>query len=82
MSESLVLTSIAGSCGLVLGVGFLGLLGMLLSSASGSSLLDPQIHFSIAIIALTVLVLFGLIAGLIPAGRAINIKAIDAIRDE
>ena len=80
MSESLVLTLIAGIVGLVLGVGFLGLIGMALKSSG--AFMDPQIHFSIAITALMVLIVFGLLAGLIPAGRAINIKAIDAIRDE
>jgi putative ABC transport system permease protein len=80
LSESLVLTLLAGIFGLVLGVGLLGLIGMLLKG--GGAFIDPQIHFSIAITALVVLVVFGLLAGLIPAGRAINIKAIDAIRDE
>ena len=80
MCESLVLTLLAGICGLVSGVGLLGLLGMLLRSGGG--FLDPQIHFSIAITSLLILVLFGLLAGLIPAARAINIKAIDAIREE
>jgi putative ABC transport system permease protein len=81
LSESLVLTLLAGMVGLVLGVGLLGLIGMAASSG-GAFFFDPQIPFSIAVTALMVLVVFGLIAGLIPAGRAINIKAIDAIRDE
>ena len=81
LSESLILTLIAGIFGLVAGVGLLGLIGMALRGGSGS-FLDPQIQFSIAITALAVLVVFGLLAGLIPASRAIKIKAIDAIRDE
>jgi len=84
LSESLILTLLAGVFGLVAGVGLLGLIGMLSRSGSsgGGFFFDPQISFFIAITALLVLVVFGLLAGLIPAGRAINIKAIDAIRDE
>ena len=81
MSESLVLTLIAGVFGLVAGVGLLGLIGMA-AQGGGGMFFDPQISFSIAITSLVVLIIFGLLAGLIPAGRAINIKAIDAIRDE
>jgi putative ABC transport system permease protein len=81
MSESLVLTLIAGISGLVCGVGLLGLMGIASQGSDGIPF-DPQIPFMIAITALAVLVVFGLAAGLIPAGRAIKIKAIDAIRDE
>jgi putative ABC transport system permease protein len=35
-----------------------------------------------AVSALTVLIFSGIIAGLIPAKRAVSIKPIDAIRDE
>ena len=82
LSESLVLTLIAGIFGLVAGVGLLGLIGMASGGADDGAFFDPQIHFSIAMAALVILIIFGLLAGLIPAGRAIKIKAIDAIREE
>ncbi|MCL2042159.1 MAG: ABC transporter permease [Bacteroidales bacterium] len=82
LSESLVLTLIAGVFGLMSGVGLLGLIGMLSRAGNDSAFFEPQIQFSIAITALAVLAVFGLLAGLIPAGRAIKIKAIDAIREE
>ena len=44
--------------------------------------LDPQIGFSAAIAATIIVILSGLLAGVLPAIRAIQIKAIDAIREE
>jgi putative ABC transport system permease protein len=40
------------------------------------------VSFNLAIAAMVVLVLSGMVAGLLPAWRALKIKAIDAIRDE
>ena len=42
----------------------------------------PQVTFGIAVAALIILVVAGLVAGLFPAWRALQIKAIDAIREE
>jgi putative ABC transport system permease protein len=44
--------------------------------------LDPQIGFGAAIAATIIIVLSGLLAGVLPAMRAIQIRAIDAIREE
>ncbi len=43
---------------------------------------NPEVNFSAAIQALEVLVVSGLLAGLIPAYRAVSMKPIDALRDE
>jgi len=43
---------------------------------------DPQISFPMAIGALTTLIFFGLLAGIILTLNALKIKAIDAIREE
>lgn len=87
MSESLVLTSIAGLLGLTLGVFILESINRVLSQTppaenSGTFFADPEIHFGVAIAATLVLLFCGLLAGLIPAWRALQIKAIDAIREE
>jgi putative ABC transport system permease protein len=42
----------------------------------------PEVSFEMAVAALGVLVVSGVIAGLIPAKRAVSIKPIDALRDE
>jgi len=42
----------------------------------------PEIHIGTAVAATVILLFSGLLAGLIPAWRAMQIKAIDAIREE
>lgn len=78
--ESLVLTVLAGYTGLVLGVGLLELaqaVGM-----EGDFFLRPEVDLTTALVALTVLIISGLLAGLIPASRALRIKAVEALRAE
>lgn len=83
MSESLVLTTLAGVCGLMCGVGVLAIVSQVVAASQGEMpFREPQISFSIAVVALVVIVVAGLFAGWLPAKRALNIKAIDALRDE
>jgi len=83
MSESLTLTAIAGLLGLSAGVFLLDLVDKILSAQSGDIiLLHPAVKIGTAIAATLVLLFCGLLAGLIPAWRALQIKAIDAIREE
>jgi putative ABC transport system permease protein len=42
----------------------------------------PEVDFNMALLALMILVVFGIFAGLIPAKRAISVKPVDAIRYE
>jgi len=79
--ESIVLTLIAGVAGLMSGVGVLSLAGKLLEGRE-ELIQNPQIDFGIAVGALVVLMIIGALAGLIPANRAVRIKAIEAIREE
>lgn len=81
LSESAVLTVIAGIAGIVMGVGILSAVGIALSQGD-QFLKDPQISFGMAIGVLIILVIVGVLAGFIPANRAMTIKPIDAIREE
>ncbi|HET7733633.1 MAG TPA: ABC transporter permease [Paludibacter sp.] len=81
LTESIVLTLIAGISGLMFGVGLLSLVGLALSSGD-QFFKDPQISFSVAIGAFFILLVIGTLAGFIPANRAMNIKPIEAIREE
>lgn len=81
MSESIILTLIAGVTGLMFGVGLLALVGMALSQGD-QFFKDPQISFGVAIGALFILLVIGTLAGFIPANRAMSIKPIEAIREE
>ncbi len=85
MSESLVLTALAGLIGLALGVFLLDVVNRVLESGGSNSdtfFTNPEININTAIAATIILLFSGLLAGLIPAWRAMQIKAIDAIREE
>ena len=81
LSESIVLTVLAGIGGIVMGVGMLSAAGIVLSQGD-QFFKDPQISFSVGVLALAVLVIIGTLAGFIPAQRAMMIKPIEAISEE
>lgn len=78
ISESIALTVVAGSAGIVFSVLLLRMVEMV---ASGQGV-GFQISFGTAILALSLLALLGVAAGLAPALRAMSIKPVDAMRDE
>jgi putative ABC transport system permease protein len=83
LMESLVLTSIAGIPGLCLGVYTLFLAdNYWLQNLDNVFFYKPMITFNAAVASIIILIISGLLAGLIPASRALRIKAIDAIREE
>lgn len=84
VTESVVLTTIAGYTGLVFGVFVMELIDKNLPEPSGQEtmFLHPTIDFQVAITSLAILVVSGVIAGLIPAKRAVSVKPIDALRYE
>jgi putative ABC transport system permease protein len=86
VAESVFLTVMAGYIGLALGVGLLELMNMALEANAGSGddifFRRPEVSFQMAVGALSVLVVSGILAGMIPAKRAVSIKPIDALRDE
>jgi len=83
MMESLALTSIAGIPGLCLGVYTLYMADKYwLQNVENAFFYKPMITFGMAIASIIILVICGLLAGSIPASRALRIKAIDAIRAE
>jgi putative ABC transport system permease protein len=82
MSESFVLTAIAGLLGFMCGIGISILIDKFMILDPDMISTQPIISFNLAMAAMAVLVVCGVIAGLLPAWRALKIKAIDAIRDE
>ena len=80
--ESIFLTTVAGSLGIIFG----GLLLMLLDSTVGkgpdSALLNPTVNIPVVLFAYTLLVILGTLIGLIPASIATSIKPIEALSDE
>lgn len=84
MSESLVLTVIAGSLGITVAVLLLGVAEMLVAGIPAQQMPfhDFQINFYVAVAALMVLVVSGLLAGYLPSRRALSIRAVEALQDE
>lgn len=84
IKESMVLTVLAGFFGLAAGVWVMDFVDkFILSQMTGSlSFQNPQIDFASAVLAAVVILVSGVLAGILPAIRALQIKAIDAIREE
>lgn len=79
--ESIVITILSGTLGLLLGV--LTLSGVEnIANQMNDSTLSFQVSFGIAMATFITLILLGVIAGLAPAYRALSIKPIDAIRED
>jgi putative ABC transport system permease protein len=81
MLEAVFLTSISGYFGLVTGIGLLEGLNAAIGD-SGEMFTNPTVDLSVALKALTVLILSGAFAGLIPASKAVAIKPVEALRTE
>lgn len=81
LSEAVFLTAVSGYSGLVAGIGLLELLSSLLGD-SGSTFVNPTVDLSVALKALSILIISGALAGLIPAMKAVRIKPVEALRAE
>lgn len=84
VSESIFLTIISGMLGIATATGVLALINFILDSAPSqdSMFANPSVNLTVVFIALLILIGSGLLAGLIPAQTAINIKPVDALRSE
>ena len=81
ISESIVLTMVAGMSGILFGVLILQMLE-LANTEDGILTAHFQVGFWTAISAALAIAAMGVLAGLAPAARAMSIKPVDAMRDE
>ena len=79
LQESIFITTLSGILGMICGIALLSNVGNRLEEFF---IKDPYIDSITAIIATILLILFGAIAGYLPAERAARIKPIVALRDE
>lgn len=79
LQESIFITTISGYAGLIIAFGVLQLIGD--SLQLDYFITNPNVKTSNAIFATILLIVFGAIAGYIPARRAAKIKPIIALRD-
>ncbi len=91
--ESILITTVAGYIGLVMGTGLMELINLLVekqyevsaatNGGNGETIFrNPTVDLGVAMTATLLLVVAGTIAGYIPAKRAARIKPIEALRDE
>jgi len=84
--EAVIITAIFGYIGLVLGVGVTELANTLLqqnTNPNGMTIFkNPTIGIGYAFAATGIMIIAGVIAGYIPARRAVKIKPIEAMREE
>ena len=81
LSESMVLTTVAGMAGISFAVFILHILESA-TNEPGATETHYQVSFGLAIGTCALLIALGVLAGLAPAYRAMAIKPIEAIRDE
>lgn len=81
ISESIILTLVAGMSGIIFGVAILQLIE-LANTTDGVLAAHFQVNFWTAIFSTLLISLLGGLAGLAPAWRAMSIKPVDAMRDE
>ena len=86
--EAILITSVAGYMGLIVGVGIMEAINygleQMVASGGGQGIFfrNPTVDFSTAMISTVILIISGALAGYIPARRAANVKPIEALRDE
>jgi len=82
--ESIFLTIISGMAGIVLASGVLWLINFAMDGMDTSEMMfiNPSVNIGVVLVALAILIISGLLAGLIPAQNAIRIKPVDALRTE
>ncbi|AWH73345.1 multidrug ABC transporter ATP-binding protein [Dokdonia sp. Dokd-P16] len=83
LQESLVLTIISGMSGIAVAAGFIWVMNTILDQVGKvDNFANPSVNINVIFVALAILIVSGLLAGFIPASRAIQMKPIDALRIE
>lgn len=84
LMESVFLTIVSGMTGIILATGVIWLVNYQLDQMDTSEMMfaNPSVNLGVVMVALTILVVSGLLAGLIPAQHAIKVKPVDALRTE
>jgi len=86
--EAIIITGIFGYIGMMMGIGLTEIVNLIMekSAAGGgdgmSVFKNPTVELSYVLISTGILILSGVIAGYMPARRAVRIKPIEAMREE
>ena len=81
LQESMVLTLISGMAGISFAAGVIWVMNSVLDAlGSVDNFANPSVGMGVLFIALAILVISGVLAGMIPATRATQMKPVDALR--
>ena len=81
--ESIFLTIISGMMGITFSAFIIYIINLVLDANGPVDMFaNPSVDIMVVVIALTILIISGLIAGLIPAQNAIKVNPVDALRTE
>lgn len=79
--EALVLTSLAGYIGLIGGMGVVDLVNRLLAHVPSEMFTNPEVAVTSALETLVIIIVSGILAGIIPARRAVKVSPVVALRN-
>lgn len=81
LQESLVLTILSGMLGIAAAAGVIWVFNKILENVGPvENFANPSVNITVIFIALSILIISGILAGLIPATRATQMKPVDALR--
>src|SRR5690554_634839 len=90
--ESIIITTVFGYIGLMMGIGLTELVHFFMEQAAGAGAASnepqmsvftiPTVNVGYALFATLVLIIAGVVAGYLPARRAVKVKPIEAMRQE
>lgn len=84
LTESVFITSISGYLGLIVGTAVIGGINyiMVANHLEPDNFYNPQVNLTVGIGSVTLLIIAGLVAGLIPALQAARVNPVLALKDE
>jgi putative ABC transport system permease protein len=84
LTEAVFLTIVSGMAGIVLATAVIAGINFAMEGmdTSETMFLNPSVNLGVIMVALAILVVSGLLAGMIPAQNAIKVKPVDALRTE
>ncbi len=91
ISESIIITAIFGYIGLMMGIGLTELINLFMEQSAAGAASDgvemsvfknPTVDIGYAVFATILLIISGIIAGYLPARKAVKVKPIEAMRQE
>ena len=90
--ESIIITAIFGYIGMIAGVGLTELINFLMEQSAATQVAsegpqmsifkDPTVNLGYVLIATAILIVAGVVAGYLPAYKAVKVKPIEAMRKE